>query len=314
MGAVWLTDLPDVLRNAGLNVQLWQGWETRSRSSGGYDRIMGIGVHHDAGATGSSLNSRCTYAWNNASDRPIGAIWLHTDATVMIGAAGATNTQGKGGPRQTSVGTIPLDQGNKYMISIEASNNGVGEPWPSVMQDAYVKLCAALCKRYGLVAGDVVAHFEWTDRKIDPAGNSRYATGGNKWNMDTFRGDVWNKMNSLPPPQPPGGSVMTVNTWWADPPKRVANGVSIGTGKTIGINLNDKPVGCTVAITVDASEPGYLTVWSGKQSRPGVSNLTYAASPNTTGQVDTLVNKDGFIQIYANGACKVWVDLIATHS
>lgn len=312
---MWLHNLPGILSNAGLDYGLWQGWETRSRSSGGYERILGIGVHHDAGATGSSLNSRCQYAWENSSDRPIGALWLHTDGFVMIGAAGATNTQGKGGPRQCTRGTIPQDQGNLYTISIEASNNGVGEPWPTVMQDAYVDLVAALCDEFDLTPGDVFAHFEWTNRKIDPAGNSRYATGGNKWNMDAYRGDVFAKLyGSTPEPPPSGGSVMTVNTWWADPPKRIANGVNIGTGKTVGINLNDKPAGCTVAITVDASEPGYLTVWSGKQARPLVSNLTYAASPNITGQVDTLVNKDGFIQIYANGACKVWVDLIATHS
>lgn len=202
MGGLWLHQLPDVIADAGLVVSTWQGWETRSRSSGGYDDVFAIGTHHDAGATGTPLDQRCRYAWESASDRPIGALWLHTDGQVVVGAAGATNTQGKGGPRQCSRGTIPLDQGNRYMLSIEASNNGVGEPWPTVMQDAYVALCHALMAEFDLSPGDVVAHFEWTNRKIDPAGNSRYATGGASWNMDAFRGDVW-LYNPAPTPTPP---------------------------------------------------------------------------------------------------------------
>jgi N-acetylmuramoyl-L-alanine amidase len=204
VGAVWLHNLPGILGNAGLDYGLWPGWETRARSSGGYERILGVGLHHDAGAEGSSLDSRCRYAWENSPDRPIGAMWLHDDGFIMIGAAGATNTQGKGGPRQCSKGTIPLDAGNKYTISVEASNNGVGEPWTAVQQDVYVRLCAALCDEFDLTAGDCFAHFEWTSRKIDPAGQSKYASGGDKWNMDSFRSDVfWSNPNPEPIPPTP---------------------------------------------------------------------------------------------------------------
>lgn len=191
MGAVWLGSLPKVLAEAGLNVTTWPGWETRSRSSGGYDAVWGIGIHHDAAPAGTSLTTRCRYAWEQSPTRPIGAVWLHTDGSVVVGAAGATNTQGKGGPYQTSKGVIPLNAGNRYILSIEASNNGVGEVWPEVQQQAYVKMCAALCEWLKLdPKRDVFAHFEWTSRKIDPAGPSRYAAGANKWNMDAFRNDV----------------------------------------------------------------------------------------------------------------------------
>jgi N-acetylmuramoyl-L-alanine amidase len=203
MGGIWLRSLPDVLRNAGLAYGLWPGWENRARSTGGYDAVLGIGVHHDAGAQGSSLDSRCRYAWENSPDRPIGAMWLHDDGFIMIGAAGATNTQGKGGPRQCSKGTIPLDAGNKYTISIEASNNGVGEVWTDIQLFNYVVLCAALGDAYDMTAGDAFAHFEWTDRKIDPAGQSWYASGGNKWDMNQFRSDVFNASNPTEPPPPP---------------------------------------------------------------------------------------------------------------
>jgi hypothetical protein len=139
----------------------------------------------------------------NADAKPIGALYLARNGVVTVCAAGATNTQGKGGPYKTSKGTIPKDAGNRYMLSIEAANAGTGEPWPEVQQDAYVKLCHILVTKLGLSWGDIVAHFEWTSRKYDPAGQSRYANGGALWDMDKFRGDAWLAYaNSTPPPEP----------------------------------------------------------------------------------------------------------------
>ena len=77
---------------------------------------------------------------------------------------------------------------NSYAVAIEAGNNGVGEAWPKVQQDAYITLVAALCAAYGIPTADCRGHFEWTDRKVDPAGNSAWASGGASWNMDAFRG------------------------------------------------------------------------------------------------------------------------------
>jgi hypothetical protein len=34
----------------------------------------------------------------------------------------------------------------KYMIAIEAGNNGVGEPWSTVALDAYIRMLAVLCQ------------------------------------------------------------------------------------------------------------------------------------------------------------------------
>lgn len=127
----------------------------------------------------------------------------------------------------------------------------------------------------------------------------------------------WNRIiapltNTTPPSE--GNVTMTTNTWWADPPQRVAAGVGIGAGQTVGIHLGQTPAAVTLAITVDADQDGFLTVWSGVKARPTVSNVTFSASPNVTSQVSTLVASSGFFSIYAHGRCKVWVDLIATHS
>ena len=180
--SIWLLNLPTWLREGGLTVEEYPGWETRSRSSGGYDAVWGIGVHHTASNTTPAND--LAYMLKNADAKPIGALYLDRTGTVTVCAAGATNTQGKGGPYKTSKGTIPKDAGNRYMVSIEAANAGTGEEWPEVQQVAYTKLCHILVQKLGLSWGDIIAHFEWTSRKYDPAGNSKYATGGALWDMD----------------------------------------------------------------------------------------------------------------------------------
>lgn len=199
MGKFWLTSLPDVLAAAGLAVDTYDGWEVRARSTGGYDEVFAVQVHHTASDTSPAADM--SYMWEGSPDRPVGAVYLARDGRVTVGAAGATNTSGKGGPRETVHGTIPADAANKYVISIEAANDGVGELWPAAQLDAYVTAVAAIDAAYWLSVGDVHAHHEWTDRKIDPAGASPYATGANSWNMDAFRADVHNAGHQPPPDQ-----------------------------------------------------------------------------------------------------------------
>jgi len=195
MGSVWLHDLPDVLAGAGLAVDVWPGWETRARSSGGYDAVRAVFAHHTASS--STPAADMSYMWNDngTADQPIGAIYLARDGRLTVGAAGATNTQGKGGPWDLSTGTIPIDKGNAYGVALEAANAGTGEAWPAAQTSAYVTACRALCDAYGLdPSRDVLSHFEWCapscpGRKIDPAGPSPYATGGT-WDMSAFRRDV----------------------------------------------------------------------------------------------------------------------------
>ena len=198
--STWLLNLPTWLREGGLTVEEYPGWETRSRSSGGYDAVWAIGVHHTASNT--SPANDLAYMLKNADAKPIGALYLARDGVITVCAAGATNTQGKGGPYKTSKGTIPKDAGNRYMLSIEAANAGTGEQWPEVQQVAYAKMCHVLVTKLGLAWGDIVAHFEWTNRKYDPAGNSKYANGGALWDMDKFRGDCWLAYADETPPPP----------------------------------------------------------------------------------------------------------------
>ena len=230
MGGIWLHDLPTVLSNGGVtNVSLFGGWQNRARKSGGYDALMGIVVHHTASKTSTANDTN--YMWNNAEDRPVGAIYLARDGEVVIGAAGATNCAGKGGPYTTSKGTIPQDSANSRTISIEAGNNGTGEAWPTVQQDTYIRLVKALCVGYGFDPNrDVMSHAEWTPgRKVDPAGPSRWANGANTWNMDAFRAELLGTKPPPPQPQPEPEPPPSGGDWMANLPtiKKGSSGVYV---------------------------------------------------------------------------------------
>jgi hypothetical protein len=236
MGAHWLHWIPDYLAAGEVRFSLVDGWKTRSRSSGGYDGVFGVQVHHTASSKSPAADMR--YQYFDAATRPIGAMLLDRTGLVHVGCAGATNTSGAGAARWSSRGVIPKDSGNRYLIAIEAANNALGERWPDPQCEAYVRLCAALLRGANaetpgppLTAGDVHAHYEYApDRKVDPRGPSRWASGQLElWNMDRFRADVAARLAPAPPPPPPPGGdqgVLKAHGWYyvrsGDSPWRVA--------------------------------------------------------------------------------------------
>lgn len=198
MGAFWLRDLETVIRpGCPFPVLTVPGWETRSRSTGGYDSVNGIVVHHDAAGPSSDGWPSVNYQCFSDPDRPNAALYTSRKGEVFIMAAGACNTQGKGGPMLG----VPQDQGNQRLIGIEQGNNGVGETYTTAQQNAIEwlieRLLATYGKRFGWGAGNVISHHEWAPtRKCDPGGPSRW-TGGVPgcgaaflWDMDRFRGSV----------------------------------------------------------------------------------------------------------------------------
>ena len=194
MGSRWLVDLADVIRDAGLPVVEYDGWQSRARSSGGFDsgRPAVVMVHHTASDTSPANDA--AYMVETSENRPVANLMLTRAGEVWVLAAGATNTNGKGGP----IGVCPQDSMNTYAIGVEACNDGVGEPWPVVQQDAYLMLVEQLCEHYAIA--QVTSHQEYApDRKIDPAGPSRWPpinTAGT-WDMDEFRADLDDEEDEL---------------------------------------------------------------------------------------------------------------------
>lgn len=206
MGAMWMGDEWVAELDRWLVPTTWaDGWRERSRSSGGYDDLLAVIIHHAADSLTSSVEGTERYATTSAS-APIGC---GTGTRTQFGprwhgwAAGATNTAGRGGPLLNSAGeVIALDSANRVTVNTEWMNTGTGEPWTDDTCDLYVRwVCAALswCNtmrgpgRSPLGAGDVWAHFEWAPtRKSDPLGPCRW--NGHtvaRWNMDAFRSEVF---------------------------------------------------------------------------------------------------------------------------
>ncbi|MBA2350098.1 MAG: N-acetylmuramoyl-L-alanine amidase [Solirubrobacterales bacterium] len=215
MGNFWLNNALTPLAAAlGNKLILIPDYDIRSRSTGGFEKIAGIVMHHDADPpTGADIDA-VRYCYLNALAKPIGNFHVTRAGLVYWGAAGASNHAGKGGEVTTSKGIVPLDQGNKYLIGIEASNNGVGEPWPQVQIESYLALVVTLCKTYELKpATDVYAHWTWVEpscpgRKIDPLGPTPTypkfggLNGLNKWNMQEVRKELIARMTTILPPPP----------------------------------------------------------------------------------------------------------------
>lgn len=190
MGSRYLTDLADVCRSVGLTVKEYSNWKTRARGSGGYDsgRPTHVMVHHTASPPSWSGQKDADYCAVGDEDAPLSNLYLDQAGVVWVLAAGATNTNGKG--RDVWGGGVPDDSMNSYAIGIEA-NGGYGYAWPQVQQDAYVKLVSKLCGHYGISNNCVRGHFEWApDRKVDPSGPSKWASGSASWDMDGFRRDT----------------------------------------------------------------------------------------------------------------------------
>jgi hypothetical protein len=290
-----LLDLPDACRSGGLDVSTFDGWETRSRSSGGYDDLLGVGYHHDASSATSSDGSSDSYGWLYADDKPIGAMRLHRDGTLVVGAAGATNTMGKGGPLVCSAGNVPQDRGNQTLIAIEAANNGVGEPWPAVQVDAYVALVGALCDWYGFdPQRDLFSHWEYCKpscpgRKIDPAGPtpSHPAIGGTSgaatWSTAGFRDAV----DAWPPPRPPEPEPPTLED---DDMLFICK---IGSTYYVGDGVRATPVADTDVDTLKANLEGNGTARWRHPARSGLPILTKLADVPAinAGQRDCLVGR-----------------------
>ena len=120
-----LTWLPDVLKDAGLNVAEVTGWKTRGRGEVG--PIKGVICHHTAGSAQGNMPSLGIIT-NGRHDLagPLAQLGLGRDGTYYVVAAGRANHAGAG----NWPGVV---NGNQNFIGIEAENTGVGEPWPGAI-------------------------------------------------------------------------------------------------------------------------------------------------------------------------------------
>jgi hypothetical protein len=200
MTDVRLLWLPQVLRDAGLDVREDPGWQTRGRPFP-TTPLLGVIGHHTASAKGSgefpSLHA-VTVAGNPTTPPPLANLMLgRATGRWLVTASGVANHAGTG-----SHGQWPRNAANARTIGIEAENDGLGdEPWTLQMMESFEIGVAALLAHVGRQADDFVAHYEWAPvRKVDPRGP--WIGGGDWWsggnaatrNANTFRARLRNRM------------------------------------------------------------------------------------------------------------------------
>jgi N-acetyl-anhydromuramyl-L-alanine amidase AmpD len=156
-----LTDLAEVLRNAGVSVVEVSGW--RDRGHGPQSSVQCIVIHHTAGASSGEAPS-LDVVRDGRSDLagPLAHFVVGRSGTWYVIAAGRCWHAGR---------TLEDWQANENSIGIEAENTGSG-PWPGQQYTALIKGTKALAAYYSVPLDRVRGHKEVCapiGRKTDPS-------------------------------------------------------------------------------------------------------------------------------------------------
>ncbi len=164
--------LPDTARDAGLEVEVLDGWETRGW---GFSPLGGV-AHHTGGARPSP---RFLSQGRKDLAGPL-CNWSTTpDGRIQIIAAGRANHAGRDWEHNPLARFGALH--NRYVYGDEMVHRGDGSPWPRIQLEAAAAMWAAVFRHHGWDADRLCSHAEWAGpRKPDPRGVD----------MDDFRADV----------------------------------------------------------------------------------------------------------------------------
>lgn len=342
MGAFWVQDLDTVLLSGvGKGIPIIvpiQGWETRSRSSGGLDSINGTLKHHTASPESWDWARDVEYlAFTNPyAPSPVSQLYISRNGKVAIIAAGAANHGGAGGAYKPGGPTyVTVNRANQTLIGQEMGNNGIGEQWPWRQIEASITVDALICLAEKWGPGHVFAHKEYCGpgtttpgRKIDPFGpwedhpTNRWPKGstwgGQQGNIDFYRDLVGKKMYELSQeinvmqgfvPRPPEIPPRIVDTRGPDP-HRDAYKLNANQQATVNVPGGAGKSFAIVNITVTEGEgPGFITAWAGG-SVPNESKINWGAHTTIANEVTVPLNHDGTFQLVSIARVHLIVDLV----
>lgn len=195
------------LRARGLTVVIRagaQGKSARRFISKGFARGVQAVVMHHTGSSGRSPSGDIAWIDGKSGSDPewvVANAHIDRSGVVTLIASGPTYTEGSGGP----LGLIPSGGANDVSFSYEIGGT-TGGTYPEPQQDAALiaaQVTAELSAELWEWPDDpygpwrLFTHFEWTDRKVDVGGYSRWSLDGGEWDFDAFRSDVARFANDL---------------------------------------------------------------------------------------------------------------------
>lgn len=160
----WLpSNLPDLLRAAGLTVVEIDGWETRGRpaTTGDFHPVGVLNHHTGAFDREGDLADDLAYAkWLFLQGRadlpaPLCQLSLSAEGTVYLGAAGRANHAGQA----KSSGSVAAGDGNALYVGIEWMLSGT-QPIPAKMYAAGATLNAVLLRLLGSSVQAASCHYQ----------------------------------------------------------------------------------------------------------------------------------------------------------
>ena len=308
MGRRWLSgQWIDALRDYGATLEFFPGYETRSRSSGGFEEILAIGLHHDAIRAGVPTSNRANAGWINAASRPVGNLITRRNGNLLLGALGASNTQGRSERAHVfSKGTVPQSQGNMFMVANEIECDGVGQPYTPEQVAGVEAFCAATCDVYGLDPMiDIMSHHRYTSRKIDPLGfTPGRPWGPGEWN-DYDVGLSIVKIIKNGKGTDMGISAIETPFRWLDTRESTrwhSGPLTPGVPLVIPAPFNMKQMGLSVTV-LGAKDRGFIKIYG--EHEPDTSVVNYNATPGLPplkGNTIVKASSSGHITVKAFGA------------
>ena len=174
--SVFLTDLADVLRAAGVKVKemkYTQGphsgksWKWVGYNGMGYSDIpLGIIWHHDASPEGDSPGALDWMMYDGFGYAPAANAWVDRKGVWYLYCAGYSNHAGVGAWPKLGLN----NNGNAKMFGIETDHT-TGEAWPADQINSLRLGTAAILKHWGRPADNLIGHKEYAPgRKDDPDG------------------------------------------------------------------------------------------------------------------------------------------------
>lgn len=165
---MWLHDLPQVLRSAGLSVIEVPGWQDRGYSGLGGPEMSGVKsiVTHWTGtnplAPGDYPTLSTILNGNAGTPGPLSQTGLARSGAWLVIAAGLCNHAGVVDSWQHS---------NPWAIGVEAEYHPDQGEWPEVQQRSYERGCKAMADHYAVPYLEIQGHYEVArplGRKPDP--------------------------------------------------------------------------------------------------------------------------------------------------